>query len=50
MILKKHGDYSIKKDGTQYYKILRKRTVIARYLLLCDAESHFNKIVKDDVQ
>ena len=50
MILKKHGDYSIKKDGTQYYKVLRKRTVIARFLLLSDAENYFKKIVKDDVQ
>jgi hypothetical protein len=47
MILQKDGIYSLVKDGTQYYKVKRKRTIIARFLQLSDAEKHFNKCVTD---
>jgi hypothetical protein len=48
MLMKKIGIYSIKKDGTQYYKIFRKRTIIARFLLFSQAENYLDKILEKE--
>lgn len=40
MIVKKDGIFSIKKDGSSYYRVFRKRTRIGSFLFLCDAETY----------
>ncbi|MFS0905758.1 hypothetical protein AB3N02_22180 [Priestia aryabhattai] len=50
MIIKKHGDYKIVKDGTSYYRVLRKRTRIGSFLLLPDAEKYFNSVIKKEME
>lgn len=48
MLVKKSGIYSIKKDGSSYYRIFRKRTRVASFLLLSDAEAHMEKLIDRD--
>ena len=40
MIIKKDEIFSIKKDGSSYYRVYRKRTRIGSFLFLSDAESY----------
>lgn len=40
MIVKKDGIFSIRKDGSSYYRVYRKRTRIGSFLFLSKAESY----------
>lgn len=48
MIIVKKDIFKIVKDGSSYYRILKKRTRVASFLLLSDAEKHLNKLLGEN--
>ena len=42
MLVKKVGRFSIKKDGTQYYRVFRGRKRIGSFLLLPQADAYLH--------
>ncbi len=49
MVIKKVGVYTIKKDGTSYYRVYKKRTRIGSFLTLQDAVEYMElKISKEE--
>ncbi|WP_156488364.1 hypothetical protein [Fictibacillus phosphorivorans] len=40
MIVRKEGDFSIRKDGSSYYRVYRKRTRVGSFLHLSRATNY----------
>lgn len=46
MIVCMMGPYSIRKDGTQYYRVMKGRKRIASFLLFSQAELYLHSIME----
>lgn len=48
MIVRKEGHFSIRKDGSSYYRVYRKRTRIGSFLNLSRADEYFEMRLRKD--
>lgn len=48
MVVAKNGIYSVIKDGSSYYRVLKKRTRIGSFLNMSDAINYMNENAEQD--
>ena len=48
MMVRKEGHFSIRKDGSSYYRVYRKRTRIGSFLHLARANGYFDMNVQKE--